>query len=322
MLLFGVTLNALFAGLIALGLAWTGNEGSAVFIGVVVVLARLSAIASTGAELAAGLRLQQGALTRLTDILTSPPLAVENIEKHYSQEFVDVCQVTFGYGGTPVLSDVSLTLPQRGLTALVGPSGAGKTTLIRLLARFWDPTTGSVQRNGEDLRALSADDLYAGIGAVLQEDYLLDTTLGENIRAGRPEANDAEVAQAVEAAGLTDLVAEIGLDAPVGPGGSKLSGGQRQRVCVARALLKSAPLTLMDEATSALDPQNRRLITETAYRLAQNGSVVLVAHDLDTIRRADQILVLDQGRIVQRGRHEELTVEDGLYQRLLHQHSR
>ncbi|MCE0538022.1 ABC transporter ATP-binding protein/permease [Kineosporia rhizophila] len=322
LLLFGVTLNALFAGLIALGLAWTGNEGSAVFIGVVVVLARLSAIASTGAELAAGLRLQQGALTRLTDILTSPPLAVENIEKHYSQEFVDVCQVTFGYGGTPVLSDVSLTLPQRGLTALVGPSGAGKTTLIRLLARFWDPTTGSVQRNGEDLRALSADDLYAGIGAVLQEDYLLDTTLGENIRAGRPEANDAEVAQAVEAAGLTDLVAEIGLDAPVGPGGSKLSGGQRQRVCVARALLKSAPLTLMDEATSALDPQNRRLITETAYRLAQNGSVVLVAHDLDTIRRADQILVLDQGRIVQRGRHEELTVEDGLYQRLLHQHSR
>lgn len=321
LLLFGVTLNTLFAVLIALGVAWVdgGSLSTPAFIGAVIVLVRLVALAASGAELAAGLRLQQGALERLTETLTSPPLPILESPHRRTDALVEADGVSFGYGNSAVLEAVDFTLPRQGLTALVGPSGAGKTTLVRLLARFWDPTAGSLTLDGDDLRGLPPEQLYARLATVLQDDHLLDTTIGENIRAGRPDASSAELAQAVEAAGLTGTIAELpqGLDTPAGPGGSKLSGGQRQRVCIARALLKAAPLTLMDEATSALDPQNRRLVVETAHRLAQTGSVVLVAHDLETIRRAEQILVLERGRVVQRGTHEELAGAEGLYRQLL-----
>ncbi|WP_143220817.1 ABC transporter ATP-binding protein, partial [Actinomadura sp. CNU-125] len=227
--------------------------------------------------------------------------------------------VSFRYDDRPVLEDVSLVLPRRGLTALVGPSGAGKTTLLRLLTRFWDPTDGHIALDGADLRTLRPEDLYARIGTVLQDDHLLDTTIRENIRIARPDASDPDLAAAVRAAGLERTIAESpdGIDSPVGPAGSRLSGGERQRVCVARALLKAAPLTVMDEATSALDPANARLIGEAARRLAASGSVLVIAHNLDTVRRADQILVLDRGRIVQRGTHSELAAEDGLYRKLV-----
>ncbi|GAA2107089.1 ABC transporter ATP-binding protein [Streptomyces synnematoformans] len=328
LLLFGLVLNALFAALIAAGIArvTAGALTVPVFVGVIVVTARLTAIAAAGAELAAGLRLQQGTLGRLATTLDTPPLPVLHTPDEPAPatgELVRAERVSFGYDHTTVLHDVSFTLPRRGLTALVGPSGSGKTTLIRLLARFWDPTTGRLLLDGTDLRALCPENLYAHIGTVLREDYLLDTTIGENIRLGRPAATDTELAAAVRAAGLERSVAELpdGLDSPAGPGGTQLSGGQHQRVCIARALLKAAPLTLMDEATSALDPENARLATEAAHRLAATRSVLLIAHNLDTVTHADQILVLDQGRIVQNGTHTELTTRDGPYQRLIRDHT-
>ncbi|GLY32357.1 ABC transporter ATP-binding protein [Kineosporia sp. NBRC 101731] len=324
LLLFSVTLNALLAALIGLGVAWMSGGSMIVttFVGVVVVLVRVSTIAATGAELVSGLRMQQGALNRLSQIMTTAPLPVREAAPTDHRGLVAVDRVSFSYDDTRVLDGISFELPTVGLTALVGPSGAGKTTLIRMLARFWDPTAGSVTLNGTDLRSMSPEELYAQIATVLQDDYLLDTSIGENIRAGRPEASPQEVAEAVSAAGLTQMIDELpeGLDTSAGPGGSRLSGGQRQRICIARALLKIAPLTLMDEATSALDPENRRLVTEAAFRLARTGSVVLVAHDLDSVARADQILVVDDCRVVQSGVHEVLSSQEGLYQRLLRDH--
>jgi ATP-binding cassette subfamily B protein len=325
LVLFGITLNALFAALIAAGAAWTAGATLTVpvFVGILVVIARLTAVASAGADLAAGLRLQHGVLTRLVQILDTPPLPVLDASPGSAVSAgADIARaehVSFRYDDRPVLENVSFVLPRRGLTALVGPSGAGKTTLLRLLTRFWDPTDGSIALDGADLRTLRPEDLYARIGSVLQDDHLLDTTIRENIRTARPDAPDTDLAAAVRAAGLERTIAEWpgGIDSPVGPDGRLLSGGERQRVCVARALLKAAPLTVMDEATSALDPENARLVGEAAHRLAAGGSVLVIAHNLETVRRADQILVLDHGRIVQSGTHNELASEDGLYQKLI-----
>ncbi|MFV2175649.1 ABC transporter ATP-binding protein [Actinomadura sp. LOL_016] len=328
-MLFGVTLDALFAVLIAVliaaGAAWTAGATltAPVFVGILVVVARLTAVASAGADLAAGSRLQHGVLTRLVCILDTPPLPVLDASPppaaSASADVVRAERVSFRYDDRPVLEDVSFVLPRRGLTALVGPSGAGTTTFLRLLTRFWDPAEGHIALDGADLRTLRSEDLYARIGTVLQDDHLLDTTICENIRIARPDASDTDLAAAVRAAGLERTIAELpdGIDSPVGRAGSRLSGGERQRVCVARALLKAAPLTVMDEATSALDPENARLISEAARRLAAHGSVLVIAHNLETVRRADQILVLDHGRIVQRGTHNELAAEDGLYQKLI-----
>ncbi|WP_430785136.1 ABC transporter ATP-binding protein [Actinoplanes sp. G11-F43] len=322
LLLFGFTLNLLFAALSGLGVAALAGAGltAGAVIGVLVVIARLAAVGSAGAELAAGLRLQRATLDRVAEVLGTAPLPAGE-PKPAEGSGIRMHNVTFRYGdaGAPVLDDVSFALPERGLTALVGPSGSGKTTIVRLLARFWDPTSGRIELDGHDLRDLPADRWYAQLATVLQDDYLLDTTIGENIRAARPGATDAEVTEAVRAAGLTETVAALagGLDHPVGPGGSGLSGGQRQRVCVARALLKRARLTLLDEATSALDPENSRLVLDAARRLSGHGSVVVIAHRLETITSADRILVLDGGRLVQRGTHEQLASAPGTYRDLI-----
>lgn len=328
LLLFGFTLNVLFACLIGLGVLWVADVGLTVpaFVGLLVVTTRLTAIAAGGAELAAALRLQHGALTRIRNLLDAPPLPVLDAVlppmpglAGGGGDVVIADGVTFAYDETPVLDGIDFTLPRRGLTALVGPSGSGKTTLARLLARFWDPNGGHVCFDGVDLRALDSEEFYARIAMVFQDDHLLDTTIGDNIRIGRPDATDDEIREAATAAALDTTIAELpaGLDTPVGPGGSRLSGGQRQRVSIARALLKAAPLTLMDEATSALDPENTRLVGLAARRLARIGSVVVIAHDLDTIRHADQILVLDDGHIVQRGTHADLAGRPGRYRALL-----
>ncbi|SJM60991.1 ABC transporter ATP-binding protein [Gulosibacter sp. 10] len=329
-LLFGLTLNVLFAALIAIGALWISHGSLAVPVlaGVLVVVARLSAIASAGAELAAGLRLQRGELERLAEILDAQPLPVlparpgAGDAAEGDSTLVRVEGAGFAYDRRVVVEDLDFVLPERGLTAIVGPSGAGKTTIARLLARFWDPDRGRILFEGGDIRMLAPEALYRRIGIVFQDDHLMDATIGENIRVGRPDAKSGELRRAARAAGLEATIAELpeGLDTPVGPGGSRLSGGQRQRVAVARALLKAAPLTIMDEATSALDPENARIVTAAAKELSRSGSVVVIAHNLDTILRADQILLLEEGRIVGRGTHGELLETSELYRRLVREH--
>ncbi|HZP38404.1 MAG TPA: ABC transporter ATP-binding protein [Methylomirabilota bacterium] len=234
---------------------------------------------------------------------------------------VSLHEVTFTYPGRrrPALSGVSFTVPAGATVALVGPSGAGKTTIANLLLRFWDPQQGAITLAGHDVRAWALEDLRSHIALVAQDTHLFNDTLGENIRIARPDASAAEVAEAIERAALAPLVAGLpeGLDTRVGERGLQLSGGQRQRVAIARAFLRDAPVLVLDEATSHLDAVNEAVVQDALLSLARARTTIVIAHRLSTVRAADRIVVLDQGRVVEQGRHEELLRRRGLYARLV-----
>jgi ATP-binding cassette subfamily B protein len=199
--------------------------------------------------------------------------------------------------------------------AVVGPSGAGKTTLLQLLARFYDVDAGAVRIGGVDVRAIGNEELMARIAFVFQDVYLFDGTIEENVRLGRPDADAAEVLAAATAARLDEVIERLpdGWTTKVGEGGALLSGGERQRVSIARALLKNAPIVLLDEVTSALDPANETAVHEGIERLMKDRTVVMVAHRLRTVERADRVAFLDNGRVTEQGSHDELLHRGGHY---------
>lgn len=250
--------------------------------------------------------------TRITDFPSLPeptsPVAGDGSGS------VELRDVTFGYGATPVLNNVSFTARPGQVTAIVGPSGSGKTTIARLISRFWDVDSGAVLVDGVDIRHLGTEQLMSRLSMVFQDVYLFDDTLIANIRVGKPDATDAEVRHAADLAGVTSIAQRLGWNTPVGEGGRLLSGGERQRVSVARALLKQAPIVLFDEATSALDAENEANVLASMEQLRSHSTFIVIAHKLDTVRSADQIVVLDHhGQVAQLGTHEQLYGEPGIY---------
>ena len=229
--------------------------------------------------------------------------------------------MSFAYPGRPrlALDNVSLTVEAGSTVAVVGPSGAGKTTVASLLLRFWDPQAGRVRMSGHELRDYALDDLRRRIALVAQDTYLFHDTLRANILLARPEADDAALRAAIERAALAEVVDGLpdGLDTVVGERGARLSGGQRQRVAIARAFLKDAPVLVLDEATSHLDAVSEAAVRQALERLARDRTTLVIAHRLSTIRDADAIVVLDEGRVVEIGSHAVLLAKGGLYAHLV-----
>lgn len=223
--------------------------------------------------------------------------------------------VTFSYGDEPALRDVTLGFPQGTVTALVGPSGSGKSTLAHLLCRLWDVDAGQIELGGVDVRDLPLPTLHRSVATVFQDVVLFEDTVAENVRLGRPDATRAEVEAAIRAAGAHDFVAALpdGSDTLLGPDGAGLSGGERQRLSIARALLKDAPILVLDEATASVDPDREHEIQQAIARLMDGRTVILVAHRLWTVQDVDQIVVLDDGAVAERGTHATLLARDGLY---------
>ena len=239
---------------------------------------------------------------------------------------VELDDVVFGYRpDAPVLTGVSMKVPARTMCAIVGPSGSGKTTIARLVARFWDVGSGAVRVGGADVRDMPTSQLMEQLSMVFQDVYLFDDTLAANIRIGNPAADDAQVRWAAGLAGVTEIVDRLphGWDTRVGEGGRSLSGGERQRVSIARALLKRAPIVLLDEATSALDAENEANIVAAMQELRRTSTLIVIAHKLETIAAADQVVVLDDaGRIAQQGHHDELVSVEGPYRSFWEQRTR
>jgi ATP-binding cassette subfamily B protein len=233
---------------------------------------------------------------------------------------ISLQRVTFSYPGqpAPALREISAEAAAGKLTALVGPSGAGKTTLSHLVPRFYDPQGGTVSIDGHDVRELTLESLGRTIGLVLQDSYLFHDSLRENLRYGLADAGEEQLMSAVAQANLGDVVAAMpdGLDTIVGERGYRLSGGERQRVAIARVILKNPPILILDEATSHLDSVSEQLIQAALATLFQGRTSLVIAHRLSTVLAADQILVLDRGEIVERGSHTELLEGGGLYRRL------
>ncbi len=227
--------------------------------------------------------------------------------------------VSFAYENRKIIDDVSLEIKENTTTAIVGPSGGGKTTITSLISRFWDVQEGRVTLGGRNVKDYSFDSLIENFSFVFQRVYLFEDTIANNIRFGRPEASIEEVMEAAKKAACHDFIMSLpnGYDTVIGEGGATLSGGEKQRLAIARAIMKDAPIIILDEATANVDPENEKELTEAIENLTKHKTIIMIAHRLKTVRNADQIIVVDKGRIVQKGRHEELIEQDGIYKNFI-----
>ena len=237
-------------------------------------------------------------------------IEVENVDFYYDENHTEDAKI---------INHLSVHIPERTTTAIVGPSGGGKTTLCHLISRFWDVSNGNISLGGENVRNYSVDSLMKNFSFVFQNVYLFEDTIANNIRFGQPEASMKLVMDAAKKACCHDFIMELpnGYDTVIGEGGTSLSGGEKQRISIARAIMKDAPVIILDEATANVDPENEKELMSAIEALTKEKTIIMIAHRLKTVEHADQILVLDKGQIVQQGRHSELLKQTGIYRKFI-----
>ena len=255
------------------------------------------------------------AVTKTKEIMDLPPMDIDGEEMTPKKRDIELRGVGFSYDRRKIIDGVSLRIPERTTTAFVGPSGGGKTTLCHLMARFWDVQEGQVLLGGRNVKDYSFDSLMRNFSFVFQSVYLFEDTIANNIRFGEPDAPMEKVIEAAKKARCHDFIMALpdGYDTVIGEGGASLSGGEKQRISIARAIMKDAPIIILDEATANVDPENETELTEAIEALTKEKTIIMIAHRLKTVRHADQIFVVDNGRIVQHGTHQELIAKDGIY---------
>ena len=255
------------------------------------------------------------AVTKTKEILDMPPMDIDGAGIVPEKRDIELRNVGFSYDKKKIIDGVSLRIPEKTTTAFVGPSGSGKTTLCHLMARFWDVQEGEVLLGGKNVKDYSFDSLMKNFSFVFQNVYLFEDTIANNIRFGEPEASMERVMEAAKKARCHDFIMSLpnGYETIIGEGGASLSGGEKQRISIARAIMKDAPVIILDEATANVDPENETELTAAIEELTKEKTIIMIAHRLKTVRHADQIFVIDNGKIAQKGTHEELLKQEGIY---------
>lgn len=265
------------------------------------------------------LRIVDNSLEQVESVLHIPKMPGNEAVNKIQNYDIELQNISFGYDKRPIIQDVSLKIPERSVTAIVGPSGSGKTTLCNLIARFWDVQKGAILIGGKNVKDIEPDELMKLMSIVFQNVYLFHDTIENNIKFGRPDATHEAVVEAARRACCHDFIEKLpnAYQTVIGESGSTLSGGEKQRISIARAILKDAPIVILDEATSSVDPENQHILLTAINELTKGKTLIIIAHRLSTIRNADQIVVLDGGRIVQQGTHKTLIQQDGVYRRFV-----
>ena len=255
------------------------------------------------------------AVTKTKEILDMPPMDIDGAEIEPSKRDIELKKVGFSYDKKKIIDGVSLRIPEKTTTAFVGPSGGGKTTLCHLMARFWDVQEGEVFLGGKNVKDYSFDSLMKNFSFVFQNVYLFEDTIANNIRFGEPEAPMERVIEAAKKAKCHDFIMSLpnGYETIIGEGGASLSGGEKQRISIARAIMKDAPIIILDEATANVDPENETELTAAIEALTKEKTIIMIAHRLKTVRHADQIFVIDNGHIAEKGTHDDLMKQEGIY---------
>lgn len=265
------------------------------------------------------LRIVDLSVDMVNKVLSIKPMDISGKDLQPKTSNIKLDHVSFSYESKKIIDDVSLDIPEKTTAALVGPSGSGKTTICNLIARFWDIENGSISLDGHDVKEYSYDSLIRNFSFVFQTVYLFEDTMENNIKFGNPDASHEEVVAAAKKAACHDFILSLteGYQTKIGEGGPSLSGGERQRISIARAIIKDDPIIILDEATANVDPENEEALMQAIHSLTKDKTIIMIAHRLKTVEHADQIIVLNQGRIVEQGKHQELLAKQGLYSRFI-----